>query len=118
MPMTQEELMHYENLIYLPMVLAVLKQDREHFVEMPFKFARPYQEIIDNAIKSAESDYRLSKIHSTKINNKIYKFEQKDSYTTYRFLYRGEEEYRKYPHDEMKSRTELMISAYFSKGIS
>ncbi|WP_203334377.1 hypothetical protein [Planococcus beigongshangi] len=117
MPMTQEELMHYENLIYLPMVLAVLKQDREHFVEMSFKFARPYQEIIDNAIKAVESDYRFSKIYNSKRYYKLVKYEQNKTNTTYQCAFRGTEERLAYQHEEMRDRTEKLISVYFSKSV-
>lgn len=114
--MTKEELEHFENLIFLPMVITVFKQDRERISVLPFKFTRPYQDIIDAAIKSAETEFKVSKIYTTKWHLKLYKFEQTESQTIYRFHYRGHEEHRTYSHADLKARTEDLMSVYLRQG--
>lgn len=116
--LTEEELSHFENLIILPMVLAVLKQDKERVAVLPFKFGRPYQDIIESAMKSAESDCKISKIYITKRNLKLYKFQQKDSSTVYQMLCRGSEVHQEYTHAELKRRTEELMGTYLRQGIS
>lgn len=116
--MTQEDITHFENLIYLPMVLTILHRDRELVDTMPFKLKRPYQQLIDDAIKCAERDLRTSRIFLRKQMYKVLQGSRDKLFTEYVFYYRGYEDHRKYLHYQMRNRTEELIRTYFEQGIN
>lgn len=112
-----EMLAAYENLIYLPMVLTIFRKDREQMDTVGFKFKRPYQALIDLAIRYAENDLRDSRIYLKKNDYKLYKAEQNAEFTEYVFLYQGHEDHRKYLNLRLRNRTEELMTHYLDKGL-
>lgn len=112
--MSEELILHFENMIYLPLVATILHKDRELVDGMPFKLKRPYLELINQAIKCVEYDSRNTRIYMKKQNFKILKGKQDDLFTEYVFYYNGYEDHRKYLHFQLRNRTEELICIYFS----
>lgn len=50
-----------EQEIYLPMLIKLLEQDRIIIEKAPFKFNRPYLEVVENAIKSVKKDLKVTR---------------------------------------------------------
>lgn len=53
-----EELPHFENMIYLPMLLIILEKDRDSFEKGPFKLKGPYVKLVDEATRAARAELR------------------------------------------------------------
>lgn len=112
--MTKELILNFENMIYLPFVINILHKDRELVDGMPFKLKRPYLQLIDQAIKCAETDARNTRIYMKRNNYKILKEKQDNLFTEYVFYYNGYEDHRKYLHYQLRNRTEELIGMYLS----
>ncbi|RAZ73640.1 hypothetical protein [Planococcus halotolerans] len=111
--MTKELILHFENMIYLPFLLTILNKDRETIDNMPFKLKRPYLQLVDQAIKCAESDLRNTRIYMKRQQYKILQGTKDKLFTEYVFYYNGYEDHRKYLHYQLRNRTEELISVYF-----
>lgn len=112
--MSKDLILHFENMIYLPFVLTILHKDRGIIDSMPFKLKRPYLQLVDQAIKCAENDLRITKIYMKKQQFRILKGKKDDLFTEYVFYYNGYEDHRKYMHFQLRNRTEELISMYLS----
>ena len=55
-----EALNYFDNAIYLPILLVVLKRDRTAVEVGDFKFKVPYQKIIERAEKSIGDDLKVT----------------------------------------------------------
>ncbi|MDX1771939.1 MAG: hypothetical protein R3328_10455, partial [Planococcaceae bacterium] len=82
-----ESLPHFENMIYLPMVLTVLERDREIVEKGPFKLKRPYVAMIDQAVKEAQRELKDTKLYLRQKNMKIIRGNRDDTFTEYVFFY-------------------------------
>lgn len=116
--MAQEDLTHFENLIYLPMILTILHNDQKLIDIMPFKLKRPYQQLVGDAIKCVERDFRSSRIFIKKQTYKVLQGGRDELFTEYVFYYKGYEEHRKYLNYHLRNRTEELIHTYFEQGIN
>ena len=47
----------------LPILIKLLEQDRIIIEKAPFKFNRPYLEVVENAIKSVKKDLKVNRDH-------------------------------------------------------
>lgn len=116
--MSKELILHFENMIYLPFLLPILNKDRDMIDTMPFKLKRPYLQLVDQAIKCAESDLRNTRIYMKRQQYKILQGKKDKLFTESVFYYNGYEDHRKYLHYQMRNRTEGLIQTYFAQGLS
>ena len=64
----QEVLPKFENMIYLPMLIIMLKKDRASIDKELLKLKKPYLELIDGALKISRRTKRNHSLPSTKQN--------------------------------------------------
>ncbi|MBU0904275.1 hypothetical protein [Paenisporosarcina quisquiliarum] len=110
-----ESLPHFENMIYLPMVLTVLERDREIVEKGPFKLKRPYVAMIDQAVKEAQRELKDTKLYLRQKNMKIIRGNRDDTFTEYVFFYGGYEEHRRYLNVRLRNRVEELLGVYLVK---
>ncbi|WP_033543949.1 hypothetical protein [Planococcus sp. CAU13] len=110
----QEEIVHFENMIYLPMVLIVLERDRVIIENGSFKLKRPYLELVEGAIKQVQKELNQTKIHMRTHQMKLVRGAGDDTFTEYVFYHRGYEDHRRYLNLRLRNRVEELIRAYFS----
>lgn len=113
----QEYIMHFEKMIYLPMVISIFRKDRTIFEDGAFKLKGPYLELVESACKIAESEYRETKDYTRKHQLKIETGKRNDFATEYIFYYDGFNEKRKYMNVRLRNRTEELISVYLAEAV-
>lgn len=111
-----DSLPHFEKVIYLPMVLTVLEQDRNIFEKSNFKLNRPYITLIEKAIKAIQNDSKDAKLYMRKHNMKVIRGKHDDMATEYVFFHGGYEEHRRYLNVRLRNRTEELLEFYLAKG--
>lgn len=111
---SQQDIVHFEKMIYLPMVLIVLERDRALFEKGPFKLKRPYMELVDGAIRQVQEELKETKIHMRKQQMKVLRGEGDDTFTEYVFYHGGYEDHRRYLNLRLRNRVEELIRVYLA----
>ena len=111
---SQEEIVHFEKAIYLPMVLIILERDRSLFEKGSFKLKRPYMDLVDNAIKQVQKELQETKIHMRKHHMKIIRGIGDDTFTEYVFYHGGYEDHRRYLNLRLRNRVEELMRVYLA----
>lgn len=107
-----------EKAIYLPMVLIVLNRDLFVVKNSLFKLKKPYEELIEETIKSIQRDLAEVK-HYMKINNlQVLETNRDDAFTMYLFLYKGYEEHHNYFNPRIRNKVQELMGKYLSKKTS
>lgn len=107
-----DSLPYFENMIYLPMVLTILERDRESVEKGPFKLKRPYVNMIDQAVKEAQKEFKNTRLYLRQHNMKVIRGNRDDTFTEYVFFYGGYEEYRRYLNVRLRNRVEELLGVY------
>ena len=107
-----ESLPHFENMIYLPMVLTILERDRDSVEKGPFKLKRPYVNIIEQAVKEAQKELKDTRLYLRQHNMKVIRGNHDDTFTEYVFFYGGYEEHRRYLNVRLRNRVEELLGVY------
>lgn len=110
----QEEIVYFENMIYLPMVLVVLERDRVLFENGSFKLKRPYLELVEGAISQVQKELEETKIHMRRRQMKVMRGAGDDTFTEYVFYHGGYEDHRRYLNLRLRNRVEELIRIYLS----
>ncbi|MHC8516209.1 hypothetical protein [Sporosarcina sp. ITBMC105] len=111
----QEALPHFENQIYLPMLLTILTRDRASFERGPFKLNAPYLRLVDAALDAIHLDLKES---SDYLRNRKYRIERtKDepNFTTYTYYYDGYTDDRRFLNVRLRNRSEELLELYLMK---
>ena len=58
-----EDLIYFENQLYLPMLIKVLDKDIEQISKLPLKLKRPYLKIVESAIDMIREDLKTSEMY-------------------------------------------------------
>lgn len=111
---SQEEAAHFENMIYLPMVLIILERDRALIEKGSFKLKRPYLELIAGASKHAQRELADTKIHMRKRHMKVMRGKGDDTFTEYVFFHGGFEDHRRYLNVRLRNRVEELLKVYLA----
>ncbi|MFD1926841.1 hypothetical protein ACFSFY_01970 [Sporosarcina siberiensis] len=115
MPLIPVEAMpHFENMIYLPMVLIILERDRELFEKGAFKLKRPYFKIVEEAEKIVQLELKETKIYMRRNNMQVIRGKTDNTFTEYAFLCGGYEDHRRYLNVRLRNRTEELLDVYFA----
>lgn len=109
-----EEAAHFENMIYLPMVLIILERDRALFEKGSFKLKKPYIELVDGAIKQVQKELTETKIHMRKHHMKMLRGTGDDTFTEYIFYHGGYEDHRRYLNLRLRNRVEELLRIYLA----
>ena len=104
----------FENMIYFPMLTAVLVRDRATFENGPFKLKGPYLKLIDESIKRILEEQKETTIYLRKNNMKVIKGKNDGTFTEYFLIHGGYEECRRYLNARLRNRTEELMSVYFA----
>lgn len=107
-----EELIYFENQIYLPMLIKVLEKDIDQINNQPLKLKRPYLKIIESAIEMIHNDLKASEMYLLRNSMKVFKRESNGDSTTYVFQSRGVEDHHKFLNVEIKNKCEELLGAY------
>lgn len=109
-----EALPHFENMIYLPMLIIILERDRNSFEKGPFKLKGPYVKLVNQATKLIRAELKDTSIYLRRHNMKVVRSQTDDTFTEYIFMYGGYEEHRRYLNVRLRNRTEELLSVYFA----
>lgn len=110
----QDALPHFENMIYLPMLVIILEKDRHSFEKGPFKLKGPYVKLVDHANKLVRAELKDTSIYLRRHNMKLIRSKTDDTFTEYVFMYGGYEENRRYLNVRLRNRTEELLSVYIA----
>lgn len=110
-----DALPHFENEIYLPMVLTILAKDRQIIEKGNFKLSAPYLKLIDRAIEAVQKEMKETSDYLRSNKMKLVRGTMDDTFTSYTFLFSGREESRRYLNVRLKNRTEELIELYLMK---
>lgn len=58
-----EDLIYFENQLYLPMLIKVLDKDIEQINKLPLKLKRPYLKIVESAIDMIREDLKTYEMY-------------------------------------------------------
>lgn len=112
-----DALPHFENMIYLPMVIKILERDRETIDISPFKLRGPYVGIVENALKIARAELKATNIYARNRKLKLIKKGKDSTFTEYAFVIEDHEDSRRYLNIRLRNRTEELMNLYFEKGM-
>jgi hypothetical protein len=101
-----------EQAIYLPMVLTVLDRDFTVVEKSPFKLKRPYLELIEETMKTIQSELASVKKYMKLNGMKVERIKTDDAFTMYLFLYKGYEEHHNYFNPRLRNRVEELLRHY------
>jgi hypothetical protein len=104
-----------EKAIYLPMVLIVLNRDLTVVEKSPFKLKKPYLELIEDTMKSIQTELAEVKRYMKKNNLKVIEAKRDDAFTMYMFLYKGYEEAHNYFNPRIRNKVQELMEFYFQK---
>lgn len=107
-----EDLIYFENQLYLPMLLKVLEKDIDQIYNLPLKLKRPYVKIAESAIEMIRKDLKASEMYLLRNSMKVFKWGSDSDSTTYIFQSRGIEDHRKFLNVEIKNKCEELLGAY------
>lgn len=110
-----EALPHFENLIYLPMLMTILTRDKVAIESSTVKFIRPYLSMIDNSLKYVKKDLRHSHEYLRQRNMRLLKGKADGMFTEYIFYHQGYEDVRRYLNHRLRNHSEVMLDVYLSK---
>lgn len=111
-----EALPHFENQIYLPMLLIILERDRLAFEKGPFKLKRPYLAMIAEAERLVQKDLKESRLYMRRHSMKVIKGDHDDMFTEYVFIHGGYEDHRRYLNVRLRNRSEELLGVYLAMG--
>lgn len=111
----QEALPHFENAIYLPMLLTIFNRDKEIIEKSLIKLKKPYLNMIEQAINNVQKD--LSNTNKYLRNNKLkmVKGKSDETFTEFLFFHGGYEDSRRYLNLRLRNRSEELLSLYLAQ---
>ncbi|GKV56740.1 hypothetical protein NCCP2222_26870 [Sporosarcina sp. NCCP-2222] len=105
---------HFENMIYLPMLLTILERDRQTIEKGPFKLKGPYLKMIENALLSVQNELTDTSMYLRRHNMKVIRSKMDDTFTEYIFMNGGYEDHRRYLNVRLRNRTEELLQFYIT----
>lgn len=110
-----ESIPHFENMIYLPMIMTILSSDRHRIEKLPLKFTGPYIDFIDDVMLAVQSDLKQTHDYLRKNRMKLAQGKREGIFTEYIFIHNGYEDRRNYANVRLRNHTEELMNIYFSK---
>lgn len=104
-----------EKAIYLPMIIIILNRDLSVVEKCPFKLKKPYEELIEETIKTVQGELAEVKQYMKTNNLKVTETNRDDAFTMYMFLYKGYEEHHNYFNPRIRNKVQELMGSYFSK---
>ena len=113
---SEESLRHFENAIYLPMLLTILARDREAVERSPFKFQAPYLRLIDAAINAVQRDNKVTADYMRANKLRLGRGQVGETFTSYIFYHGGYADERSYLNVRLKNRSAELLEIYLMRG--
>lgn len=113
----QESLPHFENAIYLPMLLQILSRDKEIIEKSSIKLKKPYLDMIDRAIENVQKDSKVTSDYLRSNKMKLIKGKTDGNFTEFAFLHRGYEDTRRYLNVRLKNQSQELLALYLAKNV-
>ena len=110
-----EALPHFENMIYLPMIITILERDRETIEISPFKLKGPYINIVENTLKLARVKLKETTTYAQNKNLKLIKKGKDGTFTEYLFIHGGHEDSWPYTRTVFNNQIWIFQKVYFAK---
>lgn len=110
-----EAIPHFENAIYLPMLLTILDRDKEIIEKSPIKLKKPYLNMIEQAINNVQKDMRETSEYLRSNKMKLMKGKTEGIFTEYIFIHHGYEDSRRYLNVRLKNRSEELLALYLAQ---
>lgn len=110
-----ESIPHFENMIYLPMIMTILSSDRQRIEKLPLKFTGPYIDFIDDTMSAVQSDLKQTHDYLRRNQMKLVQGKREGIFTEYIFIHNGYEDRRNYANVRLRNHTEELMNDYFSK---
>lgn len=107
-----EALPHFENAIYLPMLMTILARDRTIVERSPFKFPAPYLRLIDAAIDAVQRDNKITADYMRANKLRLERGTVGDTFTSYIFYHGGYTDERRYLNVRLRNRTAELLELY------
>lgn len=107
-----------EQAMYLPMVIIVLEKDRLVFEKAPFKLKQPYLQLVEETLKAVQRDLKMAKEKMRKGQMKVSQVGHDDTFTMYKFLYKGYEENHNYFNPRIRNKVNELLEYYLYKRFS
>ena len=110
-----ESIPHFENMIYLPMIMTILSSDRQRIEKLPLKFTGPYIDFIDDVMLTVQLDLKQTHDYLRQNQMKLVQGKREGIFTKYIFIHNGYEDRRNYANVRLRNHTEELMNIYFSK---
>ncbi len=110
--MSAEDIKHFEDMIYLPMLLTILDRDAKLVEEIPFKFKTPYLNVIKRADERIHKQLENTHIYFKEHQLQLIKGANDGTFTTYIFIEGANEYERRYMNYRLRNRSEELLSLY------
>lgn len=110
-----ESIPHFENMIYLPMIMTILSSDRQMIEKLPLKFTGPYIDFIDDVMLTVQLDLKQTHDYLRQNQMKLVQGKREGIFTKYIFIHNGYEDRRNYANVRLRNHTEELMNIYFSK---
>lgn len=110
--LTNTDIQHFEEMIYLPMLLTILERDAEAVEEIPFKFKSPYLLVIKRASDQIHKQLEQTHIYFREHRLQLIKGGNDGTFATYTFVEGVNEYERKYMNYRLRNRSEELLSEY------
>ncbi|MHA6259625.1 hypothetical protein ACXYMX_06870 [Sporosarcina sp. CAU 1771] len=113
-----EAILHFENAIYLPMLVLIMERDRAQIEISALKFKSPYLKMVEQAIKLVQADLKNTNQYLRQKNMKLIKRATDGDFTEYAFINRGYEDRRRYFNVRLRNHTEELLEKYLREGMN
>lgn len=104
-----------EKAIYLPMVITIFNLDLAVIEKSSFKLKKPYQELVEEALRIVQQELTVVRSFLRKENIKVSEMKRDKDFTMYSFIYKGFEEHHNYFNPRLRNKTEELLAYYLVK---
>lgn len=112
---TGEDYRYFEKQIYTPILITILERDLVTIAKLPIKLKRPYITIMKSALKRVRADLKTANVYLSRKNMRLVIEQSTKESTSYVFIHMGFEERKQYTSEQLRSRTEELMTEYLSK---
>jgi hypothetical protein len=112
---SEEALSHFENMIYLPMLVTILTRDMEAIEISSIKLKNPYLNMINNSLQHVQKDLRHTHEYLRRNKMRLEKGKVDSTFTEYLLFHHGYEDSRRYLNVRLRNRSEELLTVYLSR---
>lgn len=110
-----EAVPYLENMIYLPMIITILEQDRAFIEQGRFKLKKPYLHLVESATRRVHKELGHTAAYLRANQMSVVKEKTDDVFTEYLFIHHRQEDRRRYLNVRLRNRTEELLTYYLAE---